>query len=292
MLFPAAQSTTTIDPVEQLPQLAGLAVKAIVQDAEAGPLDIAFAGVTVRPGQSIPTSSMSHAAAIYLTSGTVRAWRAGTSVEVAGPAAISVPAEAPFALEVLGGSPAELLVSWARGGEDRTITGTLLEDAALESDTNPGEMPFGPIIKRWVAKPDGFPWEPVESTKGLRLSCKYLLDPASGTDDFVVGLADIRPRTHYTIHRHEPAEIYFVLAGTARIWVGDTAFDVAPGDTVYVPPFTAHGIDTAGERLEMYWFYAIDQHDSWTWEPLEPIYIDPPRRPLESGPRRGVHRHS
>lgn len=287
MHFPPAAATESGDPIHALAEYDGSTVLGLFPHGDGA--DIAFGSVTIPVGGEVPLHRNSHPETIYLITGSVRAWRPGSSAEIEAPGAAYFPADVAHAIRNIGSVPATMVVAWATGGDEKVVTSSPAVEDELESDHNPSSMPFGPVIRRWTMTADTAIWEPVESTKGMRLRCKYLLDGASGTPDFVTGLASISPDTHYTIHRHEPAEIYYVLEGHATIHVGDEAYEVGPGDTVYVPAWGPHGIDTRGEQLEMFWFYATDQCNSWTWEPLEPIYTRPPRRPLESGPRRGVH---
>jgi mannose-6-phosphate isomerase-like protein (cupin superfamily) len=55
------------------------------------------------------------------------------------------------------------------------------------------------------------------------------------------------------LHRHgESEELYFVLAGTGRMTLGDAEFSVAPGDTILIPPGTPHRLhNEGGETLRL-----------------------------------------
>lgn len=49
------------------------------------------------------------------------------------------------------------------------------------------------------------------------------------------------------LHRHGSSEeIYHVVAGQGRMTLGDEEFDVAPGDTIAIPPGTVHRIANTG----------------------------------------------
>lgn len=284
--FPRTSAATSGEPIHALVEHSAVTVSSLLPGLDSA--DIAFGEISIPINGEIPVHRNRHPETIYLLEGTLRVWRPGGSVEVSAPSAVYFPAEEAHAIRNIGSTPATLLAAWATGGEDKELSSVLEGESALSSPRSPSLMPFqGPVVARWAVSAEMPNWEPVEPSKGMSLRVKYLLDGASGTRDFVVGLASVAPNLHYTIHRHEPAEIYYVLSGTATIYVGDEGYAVAPGDTVYVPAWAPHGIDTADEPLEMYWFYATDQCDSWAWEPLEPIYSDPPRRRLEPGPRGG-----
>lgn len=53
-------------------------------------------------------------------------------------------------------------------------------------------------------------------------------------------------RTHRHRH-HATEELYHVLAGQGTMFLGQECFAVGPGDTVLIPPGTAHAIE-AGAR--------------------------------------------
>ena len=252
--------------------------------------DITFGEVTLSPGQVIPTHRNPQPEAIFLVDGAVRLWRPGGSAELAAPGAAYFPPEEAHSIASVSETPARILVAYATGGEVKAVTSELLDDSALESPSNPNTAPSVALFDRWAVAEDMVPWVPVEPTKGLRLRCRYLLEPANGTKEFVIGTAGMDAQLHYTIHRHAPAEIYHVLEGTATIYVDDESYTVSPGDTVYVPAWAPHGIDTDDSDLRMYWFYTLDAcNGTWAWEPMEPVYSAPPRRALETGPRRGFH---
>lgn len=62
-----------------------------------------------------------------------------------------------------------------------------------------------------------------------------------------------------SIHNHPTMwEIYYVLAGKAKYFVGEEVYDVEPGDFIIVPPKTPHYQDIieAPHRI-FYWGLAI-----------------------------------
>lgn len=65
-----------------------------------------------------------------------------------------------------------------------------------------------------------------------------------------VGVLLLAPHTHYALHAHPAEEIYWVLHGAARWWVGsDEPRAVVSGDTVHHPPEVAHAMCTAESAL-------------------------------------------
>ena len=63
------------------------------------------------------------------------------------------------------------------------------------------------------------------------------------------------------LHSHPTMyEIYFVLDGRATYTIGDTTYEVAPGDFFFVPPGIRHNqkVTSAPHRV-FYWGMATDQ---------------------------------
>lgn len=50
------------------------------------------------------------------------------------------------------------------------------------------------------------------------------------------------------LHRHRLSEeLYHITAGSGMMQLGDERFEVGPGDTVLIPPGTAHAIENSGD---------------------------------------------
>lgn len=59
--------------------------------------------------------------------------------------------------------------------------------------------------------------------------------------------ATVPPATRTLLHRHRIAEeIYHLTAGSGRMTLGESVFDVTAGDTVLIPPGMAHCIEALG----------------------------------------------
>lgn len=49
-------------------------------------------------------------------------------------------------------------------------------------------------------------------------------------------------------HRHrESEELYYVVQGRGRMFLGDEDFSIEPGDTVLIPPGTPHSVAAIGD---------------------------------------------
>ena len=61
--------------------------------------------------------------------------------------------------------------------------------------------------------------------------------------------ATVPAGTRTLLHRHHLSEeLYHVTAGLGRMTLGAECVDVGPGDTILIPPGTAHCIEAIGEE--------------------------------------------
>jgi len=59
--------------------------------------------------------------------------------------------------------------------------------------------------------------------------------------------AIVSPGQTTALHRHRwSEELYHITAGRGRMTLGNRNFEVGPGDTVCIPPGTAHCIENTG----------------------------------------------
>lgn len=81
--------------------------------------------------------------------------------------------------------------------------------------------------------------------------------PQTSTSDLSAGIAVCPPRTgHLCAHRHEQAEIYYILEGNGDMTIDGVVSQVSKGSTVFIPGNAEHGIvNTGSGRLR--WFYVF-----------------------------------
>lgn len=260
----------------KLAELEGLQVEGLYSPEVEASSVLPLARIELRPGERIPLHVNDRAEGLYLVSGRLLVRRGAGAAEIEASAVASFPATIPHSVEAIGTAPAVFLLCASSIGRPGAMRGTLHDPADdLTRFGNPNEIRGAEPLFRWAVAEEFENWLPVEPTKGWRLRMKFLLDPQRGTPEFVLGVAEISPRTHYTIHQHEPAEFYYVLEGSGTIHVGQDSYAVSAGDTVYVPENVPHGIDTAGENLRVAWAYAVEGIGSnWVWRARETIYTD------------------
>ena len=65
---------------------------------------------------------------------------------------------------------------------------------------------------------------------------------ATPTEALTAGIAIFEPGGFLALHRHEPAELYFILGGTGIVTLDGVDHLVKPGDCVFIPPMAEHGV--------------------------------------------------
>lgn len=94
----------------------------------------------------------------------------------------------------------------------------------------------------------------------------------SPTDTLTTGVAEIDPGEQLALHRHEQAEIYYLLQGKGVMTIGGIERPVGPGMTVFIPGNAEHGIRNVGtETLKFFYAFAVASFDE-----VEYVY-DPDR---------------
>jgi quercetin dioxygenase-like cupin family protein len=58
-------------------------------------------------------------------------------------------------------------------------------------------------------------------------------------------------------HRHEQAEIYYIISGSGIVTVDGTEYNVETGSTFFVPGNAEHAITNNTSDKDMRWFYVF-----------------------------------
>ncbi|KAK4935823.1 hypothetical protein LTR10_023188 [Elasticomyces elasticus] len=77
------------------------------------------------------------------------------------------------------------------------------------------------------------------------------------TNSLSAGVAICPPRTgHLCAHRHEQAEVYYVVEGQGIVTIDGKESEVRKGTAVFIPSNAEHGIKNTGDD-DLRWFYAF-----------------------------------
>ncbi|KQT52879.1 MULTISPECIES: cupin domain-containing protein [unclassified Aureimonas] len=66
------------------------------------------------------------------------------------------------------------------------------------------------------------------------------------TAGLTAGIAHLEPGGHLALHRHDPAELYFLTEGVAIVTVEGVETQVGAGACVFIPGNAEHGIRNEG----------------------------------------------
>lgn len=94
------------------------------------------------------------------------------------------------------------------------------------------------------------------------LAFRPLVGTSDATDELTAGVAELEPGGWLGAHRHPPAEVYYVLAGTGTLVVGDATHHLGPGTAVWIPGDVEHGVQNTGDApLRLFYAFAVDSDD-------------------------------
>jgi len=90
---------------------------------------------------------------------------------------------------------------------------------------------------------------PFEARDGSEI--RELMHPARhGNANQSLAEALVKPGQSTRLHCHDHTEeIYYITSGVGRMTLGNLEFDVSTGDTVCIPPGTAHCVRNSGDEL-------------------------------------------
>lgn len=84
------------------------------------------------------------------------------------------------------------------------------------------------------------------------------------TPDGRAGFFYVKGDVEYAAHRHEPTEIYAVLAGRARFWSEATGWaEAGAGDVIHTPSWSWHAMTTDRGPVLIMWAWMGEAYDDY-----------------------------
>ena len=85
----------------------------------------------------------------------------------------------------------------------------------------------------------------------------YLLASSitSDSESLTTTLVEINPGGKQRIHKHDPEQVYFIIAGNGKMTVGNETQNVGVGDCIFIPSNEPHGLENVGD-LKLIYFSA------------------------------------
>src|SRR3712207_1892628 len=81
----------------------------------------------------------------------------------------------------------------------------------------------------------------------------------TATEALTCGVAELERDGWLGLHRHDPAEIYYVLQGRGIVTLEGTEHAVSRGSAVFIPGGAEHGIHNTGpEKLRFLYPFPVD----------------------------------
>lgn len=81
----------------------------------------------------------------------------------------------------------------------------------------------------------------------------------TATDSLTAGIAEVEPGGWLGLHRHAPAEIYYVLEGRGIVTLEGIEHEVSAGAAVFIPGDAEHGIrNPYGVAFRFLYVFPVD----------------------------------
>ena len=111
------------------------------------------------------------------------------------------------------------------------------------------------VIRAGAAPEDG--WD--DPVKG-RIAWRTLFSgDRTPTEALTLGLAELAPGGWLGLHRHAPAEIYYVLEGRGIVTLDGVEHEVSAGSAVFIPGNVEHGSRNTGDApLRVLYAFPVD----------------------------------
>jgi mannose-6-phosphate isomerase-like protein (cupin superfamily) len=112
--------------------------------------------------------------------------------------------------------------------------------------------------------------DPVRGRLHWRTLISKGVTPSAG---MTCGVAEFQRGEWLGLHRHAPAEIYYVFAGAGLLSLDGSEIPVRAGSAVFIPGMAEHGIrQTGNEILRLFYVFAVDSFDA-----VEYLFFSGPR---------------
>lgn len=101
--------------------------------------------------------------------------------------------------------------------------------------------------------------DPVRGRLRWRTLFSNGLTPTAG---MTCGVTELWPGDWLGLHRHAPAEVYYVFAGAGVVSLDGREIAVKAGSAVFIPGMAEHGIrQTGNETLRLFYAFPVDSFD-------------------------------
>ena len=101
--------------------------------------------------------------------------------------------------------------------------------------------------------------DPVRGRLRWRTLFSKGMTPTAG---MTCGVNELRPGDWLGLHRHDPAEVYYVFAGAGLMSLEGREIPVKAGSAVFIPGMAEHGIrQTGSETLRLFYAFPVNSFD-------------------------------
>ena len=94
----------------------------------------------------------------------------------------------------------------------------------------------------------GFSNVPIPGHEKTKVVDKILIDPVTGSQNFMMLLAQLEGGSGAEVHTHPVEQAYFVLSGTLKVHIAGEDYIAERHTSVLIPPGVEHAIMTNGKE--------------------------------------------
>ena len=246
--------------------------KELLNRERGGSTEFVFGLAELLPGGSLPLHTHRQSETDYILSGQGRFRLGSRSVELGPASATYFPGHVAHAIEAEGPAPLRYIFTYACEKLGQSIdTQQVDEEGVIQSEVRN----WNNADSRWAMRAEIGELIWIEASKGYHVRARRLFDQRHGNArEMKLGIAEIDPGIHYTLHYHLQPEIYYILSGSGILYVGGGEIEATPDVALYIGGRIVHGADSLGkDPLCIYYLYGtetVGQEDTWT--PVEDIY--------------------
>jgi quercetin dioxygenase-like cupin family protein len=128
--------------------------------------------------------------------------------------------------------------------------------------------------RAFLAHETATPWEydPPDASEPTAIRWRTLVSagrtPSSG---LAMGVMEVPPGAALAPHRHDPPEVYHVVAGEGEVYLDGGWRAARAGDVAYLPGGHVHGARNRGSsEFRVIWVFPVDDYEDVVYVDVEP----------------------
>jgi quercetin dioxygenase-like cupin family protein len=136
-----------------------------------------------------------------------------------------------------------------------------------------GEEPVGSGELAVLAAESTTAWEYDAPNEGDTAAIRWRTLVSAGrtpSSGIAMGVMEVAPGAQLAPHRHEPQEVYYVVAGEGEVYLDGEWRPARAGDVTYFPRRHVHGARNRGAaEFRIVWVFPVDDYEAVVYEDVQ-----------------------